>query len=148
MTELGNPPIEAAALQAEHYANLARTGGVGLLWDSADESLQHLSAAGFAPEEFLPPEEQTGLAFNAPGMARAFYRAYIKVVRQSLCSGTGELRSQLKTALSSGVGTGIALLAAALAIPATAAVLLAPIVGIMLALGIDAICEASKAVEP
>jgi hypothetical protein len=37
MTELGTPSIEAAALQAEHYANLARTGGVGLLWDSADE---------------------------------------------------------------------------------------------------------------
>jgi hypothetical protein len=147
MTGPGTQSIEAAANQAEHYANLARTGGVGLLWDSADTSLQQLSDRGFAPEEFLPPEERIDLGFNVPGVARAFYRAYIKVVRQSLCSEKGELRSQLKTALSSGVGTGITLLASALAIPAAAAILLAPVIGIMLALGVDAFCEAPE-VEP
>jgi hypothetical protein len=144
MTDTGGSTLDAASAQAEHYAQLAMTGDFERLWNAADDSLHELADAGYAPEEFLPFDDQVGLGFAVPGAARAFYRVYIKNVRRSLCTEKGELRAQLKSALSSGAGVGTMFLASVLAVPAAAAVILAPIVGIMLALGVDTFCEASE----
>lgn len=144
--------LAAAALLTETLAAEVPEAGAGLdaMWEASDEALQGLRASGYAPDEFLPDDVTAQLNFNVPGrdFALRFYRAYAREVRKAICGGDTKLRSSMDNAITAGAGAVLTALAGALAVPAAAVVLLAPIGAVLLIKGVDAFCTMDPATHP
>jgi hypothetical protein len=119
------------------------------VWAASEDALRQLRAAGYSPDEFLPDDVSAQLNFNVPGgdLARRFYRAYAREVRKAVCGADEDLRGNINNALTAGAGALLTVLAGALAVPAAAVVLLAPIGAVLLIKGVDALCAMEPAAE-
>lgn len=137
--------LTTAAQYTEQLLPLVPAVGTDLdtLWAASSGALAKLSEAGYSPEEFLPDDEAAQLNFTVPGADRAqlFFRCYALEVRKSFCGADGELRKSVQTAMTTGTTTLLTTMAAALAVPLGAIIVLAPIAAVMLSKGIDALCS-------
>lgn len=105
----------------------------------ASEAYAQAQRAGFDPSEFLIGGSETlNMAIANP--VKRFFAAYVRQVHASICDPHGDLRSKVSTAIGGGTGSVLMCLGAALAVPAAAVVLLAPIAAVLLVIGIDAFC--------
>lgn len=147
MTELDQQSnLEEAEAQALRYVEELRAlgGDMDSLWDRTDATIEQV-AASFNIENFVPDELPTlNFSGDFKGAGRAFYKSYLKVVRESLCVKS-DLRDAVQTALSGGVPAVLLTVASALAIPSGAILLIAPIAAILLVKGIDAFCDVTTA---
>lgn len=137
--------LTTAVQYTEQILPLVPTDGTNLeaFWGASSEALVKLSEAGYSPQEFLPDDEAAQLNFSVPGADRAqlFFRCYALEVRKSICGADGELREIVRTAMTTGTTTLLTTMAAALAVPLGAIIVLAPIAAVMLSKGIDALCS-------
>jgi hypothetical protein len=134
----------AERLAADLVPHVPATGTLDAFWDQpqVDEALRLLEGAGFAPTEFSP--DSGDLNFAAGDAAAKFYKAFTRQVRARLCTADGDVRKKIGDALNAGVGALLPAMCAVLAIPLAAVVILAPIAAILVAVGLDGFCQASK----
>jgi hypothetical protein len=142
--------IEQAGSEAEAVAQAVTSSGtLDPVYAALEESLATYLDAGGSVDDVVPGGDPDGLGFGRrAGAGRSLWRRYVDVLHDEVCKPGGELNQVLSTGLaSSGAGLVTAIIAV-LGISAAAATVVAPIAGVMLALGLKAFCQEDASAEP
>jgi len=142
--------IEQAGSEAEAVAQAVRSSGtLDPVYAALEESLAAYLDAGGSVDDVVPGGDPDGLGFGRrSGTGRSLWRRYVDVLHDEVCKPGGELNQVLSTGLaSSGAGLVTAIIIV-LGISAAAATVVAPIAGVMLALGLKAFCQEDTPTEP
>lgn len=138
--------IDRAGATAEAVAEAVQSSGTV---DSAISTLENSLAAylngGGSVDEVVPGGDPDGLGFGRrAGTGRSLWDRYVDVLRDDVCGSGGELHKLLSQGLAASGATLVTTIIYVLGIPMGAAPVIAPIAGVMLALGLKAFCPADQ----
>jgi hypothetical protein len=145
MTNL-NPIQEAAALAEEIASKIKLEGGsLTPAYEAAEAAAKHYQAAHADLEQVLPATEEVGLGFSLGfPSGKAILRAYANALAEDVCKPTGTLHRKINETAQVSAASLIGWFLATLGLGASAAALLAPVAGAVVALGVVAFCKAFK----
>lgn len=134
--------------QPEHVAKqvadqiMSQGGSLAPAYKALESGFVQFQQSGLPLESLIPAGEH-GLGFTAQHTkdGRSFWEIYGKIVRKKLCSKNSKLHSLAQNGAQISAGALVGIIMGALALPAAAIGIAAPIAGIIAGLGIDAFCE-------
>ncbi len=117
-------------------------GDLSPAFAALQKGIQSFEGAGHRIDELIPATAPAGLGARSlqAKTGKGFWEIYSKAIRKTLCAK----KSKLRTAIDGGSGSLAGYVMTALALPVTATVIVAPIVAILVSVGVDAYCEWSK----
>lgn len=142
--------INQAGADAEAVAQAVRSNGtLDPVYSALEESLAAYLGSGGSVDDVIPGGGLEGLGFGRKsGTGRSLWQRYVDVLHDEVCKPGGELNQVLSAGLaSSGAGLVTAIIAL-LGMPTEAAPVVAPIAGVMLALGLKAFCPQGTSSQP
>jgi hypothetical protein len=132
---------------AERLADEIQSQGGSLApaYEAFEVGISQFQQSGL-PLEALIPAGERGLKFTASHTkdGKSFWSVYGKIVRNKLCTKNSKLQSLARSGAQLSAGSLVGVVMAALALPAAAIGIAAPIAAIIASLGIDAFCEYTK----
>lgn len=135
--------IEQAATQAEAIAQaVAADGSIDPAIAALENSLVAYLNGGGSVDDVVPGGDPDGLGFGGrAGTGRTLWNRYVDVLHDEVCRPGGELNGLLSAGLASSGAALVTSIIGVLGISLAAAPVIAPIAGVMLALGLKAFCE-------
>jgi len=135
--------LEEAGCQAEAIAeDVTAAGSLEPAYKSLEMALAAYLSAGGSADDVVPGGDVEGLGFSRQeGSGRRLWERYVQVLREELCSPQAELHQQVRMALNAGGAGVVGAVLTALGVSVVAAGVIAPIAGVLLALGLKAFCD-------
>lgn len=133
--------VEAAA-QAEHIAAELRNDGGDLkpVYAALDEAISTFEAQDIMPQDLLPADAEPGLgmALSRKRDGKTLWEAIVVAGRDRICAQDSEVRRAIAT--QTGATALVTAVVATLGLSIVALPIAAPIVGFLLAAGVDGFC--------
>lgn len=134
--------IEEAGTEAEAVAVEVQAVGIP---DPAFARLESSLAAyvdgGGSVDDVVPGGDSEGLGFGRHrGTGKSLWNRYVDVLRDEVCKPGGELNQLLSAGVASSGTVVVTAIITVLGISVVAAPVVAPVAGVMLALGLKAFC--------
>lgn len=138
--------ITQAGKIAEDLADQVRhsSGDLSSVYSALEEAALAYQRSGGSLQRVVPGSDEAALGFKRGRPdGKSIWKVYAEVLHDDLCDSKRELHQQVKMGLATSGATLITLIMGLLGLPATAAVIVAPIAGSILGLGIEAFCKYS-----
>jgi hypothetical protein len=135
--------VQKAGAYAEQIGAQVREaqGNLDAVFAALDEAAQAYQDAGGALEAVVPGGGASlGFRRDAP-RGRSIWTAFARALHDDLCKPKGTLHGQVRTGLVATGSTLVTLLVTTLGLPTDAALVVAPIAGSILGLGVTAFCK-------
>ena len=136
------PVIDLAGAEAESVAQAVKaTRELDPAIAALENSLAAYLNGGGSVDDVVPGGDPDGLGFGRKsGTGWALWNRYVEVLRDEICTPSGELHQVLTAGIATSGAALVTSIIALLGISAAAAPVIAPIAGVMLALGVKAFC--------
>ena len=136
--------VQAAGVLAEALGKQVREnhGDLTSVYAALEKAALEYQASGQDLESAVPGVGSAALGFRRGRPdGRSLWSAYADVLHDDLCKPKGTLHKQVKAGLATSGATIITLIMTTLGLPGAAAMIVAPIAGSVLGMGIDAFCK-------
>jgi len=142
--------IQQAGELAEKLANevTGRAGELDAVYDALEKAAENYRQAGGSLEAIVPGASEASLGFRRGRPdGKSIWNAYAKVLRDEVCKPKGSLHKQVNVGLTMSGASLVTLIIATLGLPAAAALVVGPIAGSILGLGVKAFCKYTESSE-
>ncbi len=138
------PEVQAAGTLAEELGQQVREdhGDLTSVYAALERAVVEYQARGHDLESAVPGGGSAALGFRRGRPdGKSIWAAYARVLHDDLCKPKGTLHKQVKTGLATSGAAMITLIMSTLGLPSAAAIIVAPIAGSILGMGVDAFCN-------
>jgi hypothetical protein len=142
MTDI--PELQTAGALADALGKEVQEnhGDLTTVYAALEKAALEYRASGQDLESAVPGVGSAALGFRRGSPdGKSLWSAYADVLHDDLCKPKGTLHKQVKAGLATSGATLIALIMTTLGLPGAAAMIVAPIAGSVLGMGVDAFCK-------
>lgn len=136
-----SPNLEQVSAEADALLLkiLEQGGDLAPAFAALEKAIPIFEGAGYQLDELIPATAPAGIGFRKreARTGKGFWEIYSQAVRKTLCAK----KSKLRVAIDSGTGSLVTFVMTTLTLPLAAAVIIAPIVAILMSIGVDAYCQ-------
>jgi hypothetical protein len=123
---------------------VSRTG-LDAAYSGLENAMRSFEKDGYPIEAIIPGKQAAALGFSLKGLSgNAFFEAYARLIRKSLCTPEGEFNKLIRSGLSSSVGAVLTVTVTALGIPMVALGVMIPVAVIIANTGLEAFCAVTE----
>jgi hypothetical protein len=138
------PELQRAGTLAEALGKQVQEnrGDLACVYVALEQAALEYQASGQDLESAVPGGGLAALGFRRGRPdGKSLWSAYADVLHDDLCKPKGTLHKQVKTGLATSGAAMVTLIMTTLGLPGAAAVIVAPIAGSILGMGVDAFCK-------
>lgn len=115
--------------------------GLTTAYSGLENAMKSFEQEGYPIDAIVPGQQGATLGFSLKTMSgKAFFDAYARLIRKSLCAKDGEFNRLIRSGISSSVGAILTAIVTTLGIPLLALGLMVPIAVILANTGLEAFC--------